>query len=487
MHKKTILELHDDLINNRVTHKQLFDSSVKHVEKIKQTLNSINSYCPIDNLEDLKIDNYLAGIPYIMKDLVATKNILTTSSSRILEEFVPMYSATIYERLLAKQALMVAKSNLDEYGMGGTNMNSIHGFTRNPYNTQKGTGGSSGGSAALVAAGCVPFAIGTDTGDSVRKPAAYCGIYGFKPTWSVIPRYGVFPYASSCDQVGVFSRCVADIAIVLETLNGADKNDPTSLIHEKENFYQNLETNQKPLKIGYLKELIDSFDNEVVIQQFQETVDYLKSLNHEIVEISINKDLLKCVRGCYHVVVNSEASSNLGNLTGIAFGHRVSKDDTTDSIFATRSFGLSKFTKARLAIGAMSLKKGNREQYFIAAQKIRSLFVDTYADIFKEIDILMAPCANSGAINPETEKAIGNEDAQLIAENHLSLTNLIGAPGITIPTHFYEGLPYAMSFMSKPFNDQMLLNFAKQFEVGLQAGKFKNLQSFYNVYVEEVK
>lgn len=485
MHKKTILELHDDLKNERITPLALANSSLQHMQEINDKINSVNSYCKFE-VSGIKIDNYLSGIPYAMKDLIATKDFLTTSSSAFLEEFIPQYSATIYERFLDKNALMVCKSNLDEYGMGGTNLNSIYGMTHNPYNLDKGTAGSSGGSAALVAAGCVPFAIGSDTGDSARKPAAYCGVYGYKPTWSLISRYGVFPYGSSLDQVGVLARCVDDIAIVVESLNGPDLHDTTTLNNKKLMLFENLETNTKPLKIGYVKELIETFDDEFVIKQFEETIEYLKSLNHKIVELSVPLNLLKCVRGCYHTFANSEASSNLGNLTGIGFGKRVESTNFKESIIETRSEGLSKYSKARLLIGALALKECNCDKYYDQACRIRNLIVQEFEKVFNDVDIVFAPSANSGARHPINDINTASELSNLVGDNDLIIANLIGSPSIVIPTHLHEQLPYAMSFMAKPFDDQLLLNFSKQFEANLLNKDYLNLTSFYNRYVKEI-
>ncbi|MDF9866877.1 aspartyl-tRNA(Asn)/glutamyl-tRNA(Gln) amidotransferase subunit A [Bacilli bacterium PM5-3] len=486
MHKKTIIDLHDDLVNKRISPKELIDSSIKHMEEVNGKLNAINSFCEISDY-DIDSDSYLAGIPYAMKDLAATKGILTTSSSHSLENFIPPFSATIYNRFSDCKAKMVVKSNLDEYGMGGLNINSIYGRTHNPYNLQRGTGGSSGGSVALVAAGCVPFATGTDTGDSVRRPAAYCGVYGFKPTWGVISRYGIFPYASSYDHTGVFTRCVDDIAILMEELNGPDENDPTTMTHPKEYFFKDLKPTDKKLKIGYLKELIESFDNELVLKQFDETVEYLKSLGHEVVEVNISKDILRCNRGSYHIITNVEGASNLANLNGIGFGERVTGDSVDDSIIKSRSYGLSKYSIARLVIGPMSSLEANREKYYIQAKKVRRLIINEFDRIYKDVDILVAPANNSAAYDPAVTVEM-SDDARLIAENHLSIGNAIGAPSITIPTHFDdEGLPYAMTFMAKPYDDQLVLDFAKQFENGLLKENYLGLQSFYNVYAKEVK
>lgn len=485
MHRKTILELHKDLKNNKITPLQLANSSINHMKDINDKVNAINSYCDF-NAEGIEIDTYLSGIPYAMKDLVATKDILTTSSSDILKDFIPQYSATIYDSFIENKAIMICKTNLDEFGMGGTNLNSTNGLSLNPYNLLSGSGGSSGGSAVLVASGCVPFAIGSDTGDSARKPAAFCGVYGFKPTWSLISRYGVFPYGSSLDQVGVISRCVDDIAIVTQALNGPDMRDTTTLNNEKIMLFDNLEINNKPLKLGYVKEIIDTIDNEFVKEQFNETIEYLKSMNHEIVELHLPLDLLKSARGVYHSIANSEAVSNLANLTGIDFGSRVESNSVNESIIQSRSKGLSDYSKARLAIGELSLKAANQEKYLIRAKRIRQIFINEFEKIFNEVDIVFAVSSNSAAFHPLNDKNTASELANLVGDNELILANLIGACGIVIPTHIHEGMPYAMSFMAKPYNDQLLLNFSKQFETNLLEKDYLNITSFYNRYVKEI-
>lgn len=485
MHRKTILELHNDLKNNKITPEELANSSLKHIKEVNDKLNAVNYYCDF-NANDIEINTYLSGIPYAMKDLVATKNVLTSSSSNILKDFIPQYNASIFNSLSENNAIMICKSNLDEFGMGATNLNSTIGLSLNPYNLNTGSGGSSGGSAALVASGCVPFAIGSDTGDSARKPAAYCGVYGYKPTWSLISRYGVFPYGSSLDQVGVLARCVDDIAIVTQVMNGPDLRDTTTLNNKKIMLFDNLETNNKPLKIGYIKEIIDTIDNDFVKKQFNETIEYLKSLNHEVIELHLPLDLLKSGRGTYHAIANSEATSNLANLDGVNFGERVEANSVKETIIESRSKGLSDYSKVRLSIGALSIKSENKEKYLIKAKKIRNIFINEFQNIFNQVDIVFAASSNSPAFNPITDKNTASELANLVGDNELILSNLIGACGIVIPTHIHNGMPYAMSFMAKPYNDQLLLNFSKQFEANLLNNDFMNMTSFYNKYVKEI-
>lgn len=482
MHRKTIKELHQSLINNEFSVQELYDMVITDIKKQEPQLNNVTNYCDFKKVE--VTDNLLSGIPYGMKDLVSTKGIITTSAAEILKDYKPVYDATIYQLLNDNNTVMVAKTNLDQFGIGGTNQNSIYGMSCNPYNTDLTTGGSSGGSAGLVASGSVPFAIGSDTGDSTRKPAVYCGIYGYKPSWSVVSRFGLFSYAPSFDQAGIFARCIDDIAIVLQAINGPDEKDPTSLINEKQYFYDKLQENTKPLKIGYYKSLIDVFDNPVVIEQFNETIEYLQSLGHEIVELDFSLELLRCIRGTYHLIVNAESSSNLANLTGIQFGKQVLKDDVTSSFIATRNAGLTTYTKARNATGAFALKQANKEEYFIKAKKVRQVFINEVTKSFEDIDIIMAPVSNRPAFDPKQPIENPHGDINLVAENHLTLANITGNCSITIPTHFHEGLPYGISFMAKPFADQLLLDFSKQFETNLLDNGFKNIKSFYNVYKE---
>ncbi|WP_423362806.1 amidase family protein [Mycoplasma sp. P36-A1] len=482
MYKKTIKQLHNSLKNKEFTQEELLNS-INNALISSKDLNCVNTLLNPE-AKEYSYTNILDGIPYANKDLFATKNILTTSSSRILDNYYPMYNSTVFEKLEEANTVMVCKSNLDEFGMGGTNLNSIFGATKNPWNIEKGTGGSSGGSAGLVASGIVPFATGTDTGDSVRKPAAYCGIYGYKPTWGTVSRYGIFPYASSLDTPGIFARCIEDIAIVAETINGPDKKDGTSMMHTKENFYSNLKHPNK-LKIGYIKELIETFDNPKVIEQFNEVKEYLESLGHEVVEVNMDLNLLKCIRGVYHSLANAEASSNLANLTGVIFGERIEKETWDKSIVATRNFGISKFSKARLCIGAMALKEKDRDLYYIKAKQIRTLLIKGHLELFKQVDILINPSANTAAFNPATDVIKQSELTNLVAENYLSVANIIGSPGLTIPTHIIDGMPFAISLMGRTFEDQLLFDLGKQFEDGLLDNNYKNVTSFYNRYAKK--
>lgn len=488
MHKKTIEELNHDLKNNIVTPQALYQSSLKQLQTLNPILNAANLV--IDDL-DVTVDDFtnpLAGVPGAIKDNVITQNIFTTSSSYFLRNFNPQYDSTINHRLQKAGISLIAKTNLDEFGMGSKNTNSIFGRSKNPYDITRITGGSSGGSAAIVSAGITPYAIGSDTGDSVRRPALHCGVYGYKPSYTTISRYGLMPYGNSLDQAGIMARSVADIAIVLENIAGHDHRDPCTLLNPNpHDYYQKLEKDIKPLKIAYVKEIMDTFDNKLILKQFDDVKAYLESLNHEVSVINVDTDVLKSVKAVYQIIANSEMTSNVAAFTGIPYGERVTVDhDFDESIRETRRLAFQACSKARLAIGAKALHHENKEGCYLKAKKVRAVVIKTFEKIFDEYDVIVAPGFNSPTGHEDTDLGDSLLDKNLIADDNLVIANLIGAPSIVIPTHLNDHLPYGISMLSKPFNDQMLLNLAYQFEQHLDNNPY-GILSFYNKYVKEVK
>lgn len=488
MHRKTIEQLNEDLKAKKITPQELYESSLAHLQTLNPILNAANLLVKDLQITLTDFDNPLAGIPTALKDNIITEGTLSTSSSYFLQNFKPPYDATINKRLHQAGISMIAKTNMDEFGIGDDNCNSIFGRAKNPYDPKRITGGSSGGSAALVSAGIVPYAIGSDTGDSVRQPALYCGVYGYKPTYTTISRYGLMPYGSSLDQAGVLSRSVADIAIVLQNIAGADDKDPTTLLNANDHaYYQNLTTNVKPLKIAYIKEIVAAFDNQTVLDHFAATKDYLQSLKHEITEVSVDKDLLRTIKGVYQIIVNSEMTSNSAAFTGIPYGERISiNNDFHESIMETRRLAFQTPSKARLAIGAMSLHHEKKAEYYLKAKKVRAVLIKTFEEIFAQYDVIISPGLNQQAPEAKSYDTDAFSDPNLIANTYLTIANLIGAPSIAIPTHLNNNLPLGISFMSKPFSDQLLLNLAYQFEQNIEGNQY-GLISFYNRYVEEVK
>ncbi|MGL4382588.1 MAG: amidase family protein, partial [Bacilli bacterium] len=422
MYHKTIKDLHEDLITNKTSIKTIYDHVQQDLKQYQNKHNAINNEIPYEINEN--IINLLSGIPCAIKDNINIKGIKATSSSSILENYEAVHDASIISKLKSSNAMMIATTNLDQFGMGGNGLNSIYGPLMNPLNNNIPSGGSSSGSAALVASGLVSYAIGSDTGDSIRKPAAYCGVYGYKPTWSTISRYGMMPYASSLDTVGVIARSIEDLSIVAQELNGPDYYDTITLINKQQYYYDNLKINKK-LKVGYIKELVSLFDQPNVINTFTNTINLLQQQGIEVVECSFNKALLQQIRPLYTLISNAEATSNLANLTGVAFGNRIEDENVEASFRLTREKGFTQYTKARLAIGAKVLHVDNKERYYKKALKTRTDFINAFKDIFNEVDILIAPALND--IDGQNNSNASLKD-YIITEDYMASANIIGAP-----------------------------------------------------------
>lgn len=491
INNKTILELNEMLKNNEISVSDLYQSSLENIKKTHEKLN-----CCVSIVDDYKLQDsydftkYLAGIPMVLKDNIMFKDHIVTGSSKSLYNFKSPYNATLVENLIKEEAVIAARSSLDEFGMGGTNLTAYTGAVLNPYDTTRISGGSSGGSAVLVACGCIPYALGSDTGDSVRKPASYCGLYGYKPTWGRISRYGIIPYASSLDQIGAFARCVDDLAISISSLTGEDPLDNSTYSFPFLNVYENMNVENKNIKIAYIEEINNSYDDENIRTMFNENLEVINDLGFKVDKINVDIDLLRSIRGIYHLIANAEATSNHANLTGVAFGNTIRTDLPYESILKTRTDNFHSQIKARFAIGSMALHHENKESMYMKAKKVRRVLIDTFNKIFEEYDIILAP--TTGSIAPKVENNVKSDymsDNDLIGENHLGLVNLIGAPGLVIPTHMYQNMPMSISMFAKPFNDQILFDFSKQFEQQVKDNNYSNVISFVNKYVDikEVK
>ncbi|MBR3226926.1 MAG: Asp-tRNA(Asn)/Glu-tRNA(Gln) amidotransferase subunit GatA, partial [Erysipelotrichaceae bacterium] len=316
------------------------------------------------------------GIPIALKDNISTKGILTTAACGLLSNYVPVYNAHIVDRLEEKGFVCIAKANMDELSMGGTNISSFHGPCLNAYDQERISGGSSGGSAVLVAGGAVPVAIGTDTGDSVRKPAALNGVVGVKPTYGRISRYGVIPYASSLDHVGYFTTGVEDAAYMLEVLAGRDDRDMTSSFKEVPEYAKLLNSDVRNRKILVMKNVTDTVKNREILQLFYAVIDELKRRGADIKEITFDRSLMKTILPVYYVIANAEAASNHADLNGINYGRRVDGEDYRQLMINTRTAGFGSRIKKRLIIGSYALFEENQDRIFRKARKIRRLIVD---------------------------------------------------------------------------------------------------------------
>lgn len=483
MEAKTIEQLHQLLISDNFDKEAYYQELFQEVEKQQQRLNLFVTITKEKALEQLananiKEDNLLAGIPGVLKDNYNTKGIKTTASSRMLENYVPVYSASVVEKLFDANMCLVAKASMDELAMGGTNKSALTGPVLNPWDTTRISGGSSGGSAASVACGVVPFALGSDTGDSIRKPAGYCGIVGFKPTWGRISRYGVIPYASSLDTVGAFTRNVRDMAIVIETLAGRDDRDMTSSYLEVPAYLDNLNEDIKGLKIAVLKSVVDEISNQEIKKNFEDTVTKLKELGAIVEEVEMDITLLKAILPTYKIIANSEATSNHSCLDGIKYGDFQIADSTDEVMIASRTHGFGDHIKRRFILGNLALATENQEKMFRQAQRVRRLIVEELNRVYQEYDIILTP--NAGTIAPKEIEANASDDVTsseyVILENHLALGNFAGTPSLTLPTGFVEDMPIAVNLMGRIFEEQTVLNVSYALE---------NVLTFKNQYKRE--
>ena len=466
---KTIKEIHEALINGDVTSDELVKESL---EKSHLVQDECNAFVTI--LDDAKgcgvTENLLSGIPYGIKDNYSTKGILSTGSSNTLKDYVPFFTATAISNLEASGAVPVNKTVLDEFGMGGTGTTGHTGVVKNPWDNTRMCAGSSAGSACAVAAGVYPYATGSDTGDSIRKPAAYCGIVGYKPTYGMISRYGLFPFASSLDHCGVLSRCVEDAAIVVDNMKGIDKNDMTSWDSSNIHLYDSLNSDVKGKKLCYVKEICDienypnaSSELREHLENFKKTLDKCKSLGMEIEEVSIDKKLLNAVASVYVVISCAEATSNMSNLTGIIFGPRGEGKNYIEMMKNYRTVGFSPLIKRRFVIGSYVLQAQNKNRYFFNAQRVRRLLVDEWKKLYEKYDAVILPVGSGPAKHLDGSLDILDENTAVL-EEHLQIGNFGGFPSITIPNGFVDGLPVGVNITGNCYDDINVLNIAYALE-----------------------
>ena len=468
--EKTITELKEDLKEGRTTADELYAKATRLAHYFQEDYNSF-----VTILDDTKVrerDTLIGGIPYALKDNFSTSGILTTASSNILKDYVPVYDATVYKKLKRSGATLVGKTVLDELAMGGTGTTGHTGVVKNPWDKDRMIGGSSAGSASAVALGIVPFSIGSDTGDSVRKPAAFGGLVGFKPTYGRISRYGLFAFASSMDHVAMFTRCVKDAAIVTDVLKGQDPYDMTTLKDDGKTYSELLDQDIKGKKLFYIKEICDVSlyeDKEVVetLTKFHETLDKCKELGFIIDEVSVDKQLLEAIYPTYMCLSCAEATSNNSNLTGIQFGPRGEGDSIEEIMFDARTKGFSELIKRRFVLGSYILQKENQDKLFLNAQRVRRLIVEKITELFKEYDGMILPA--SGGIAPKFDDSSEKlSDRYLLLENHLAIGNFGGFPSITIPYGFVEDMPVGLNITGRIKEDDVVLNIAHKIEESLE-------------------
>lgn len=466
---KSIEELRSMLDKGEVTSEELFNSANRLAHYFQQDYNSFVTI--IDKFKYKDRNSLLNGIPYALKDNFSTSGILTTASSNILKDYVPVYDATVYKKLKKAGAVLVGKTVLDELAMGGTGTTGHTGIVRNPWNKDCMIGGSSAGSASSVALGIVPFSIGSDTGDSVRKPASHGGLVGFKPTYGRISRYGLFAFASSLDHVAMFSRNVRDAAIITDVLKGKDINDMVTLNDDKKTYADLIDNDIKGKKLFYIKEICgldtykDTSDETLTktLESFHETLDKLRSQGFIIEEVSMDKKLLEAIYPTYMCISCAEATSNNSNLTGIQFGPRGEGQSVEEIMFDARTKGFSELIKRRFILGSYILQKENQEKLFLNAQRVRHMIVDKMNEFFEEYDGMIAPCSGGPAqsFDSSSEQL---SDRYLILENHLAIGNFGGFPSITLPYTMINDMPVGLNITGRVKEDDVVLNMANYVE-----------------------
>ncbi len=413
----------------------------------------------------------LAGVPLALKDLVLYKGTQTTAGSKILKNFISPYTATLARRLKNAGTVVMGKANMDEFAMGSSNENSAHGVCRNPWDVARVPGGSSGGSAAAVAARMTPLAIGTDTGGSIRQPASFCGIFGIKPTYGRISRFGLVSFASSLDQAGPMALSTRDCAASLQIMSGACKNDATSSQEKVPDYFNLYQKPIKGLRIGLVKEFMEDLKDQDILSKVNASIDILKKAGCEVVEVSL--PLLKFAVPVYYLVATSEASSNLSRYDGMRYGHRSASPDARDlkELYKhSRSEGFGAEVKRRIMLGTYALSSGYYDAYYKKASQVRRLIQEQYFDAFKKCDAILSPVTTSTAF--KIGEKISNPIEMYLNDIYTISTNLAGLPGMSVPAGLgSDGLPIGVQLTGKLFDETTLLQLSNTLEIAFEPNK----------------
>ncbi|RKZ33080.1 Asp-tRNA(Asn)/Glu-tRNA(Gln) amidotransferase GatCAB subunit A [bacterium] len=428
----------------------------KFLKRISQNNPSLNAFISVNEnpgSENISVDSKLAGIPIAVKDNIAVKDMRLTCGSLMLENYISPYDATVISRLKRAGAVILGKTNMDEFAMGSSNEYSYFGNVVNPVDSERVPGGSSGGSASAVAAGLAPAALGSDTGGSVRQPASFCGVVGFKPSYGRLSRWGLVAFASSLDQIGFITKDVQDAIILYEICAGPDEHDNT-MINESPPPIDYSFWDGKIPKIAVLSQSFSPAVDEKIKQRLRQVLDYLDA---EVVEVTIPE--LDYAVPVYYIIAPAEASANLARYDGVRYGFRVEEvQDIMDMYFRTRSQGFGKEVKRRIMIGTFVLSAGYQEKYFGKAQKARRLFYNKLMEVFSEYDFVACPTTSTDAF--KFGEKLDDPVEMYITDIFTVSANLIGAPAISIPMHRQGELPYGLQLMSAPRKDAELLSFS---------------------------
>ena len=471
----TVHELVEKLNKNELSSEEIVKAYKARIEdKEKDVKAFITTTLDEAEKEAVKVDeerksgakSSFAGVPIGIKDNLCTNGVKTTCASKMLENFVAPYDATVMEKINSENLINLGKLNMDEFAMGGSTEHSYFHVTRNPWNLNKVPGGSSGGSAAAVAAGMVPWALGTDTGGSIREPASFCGVVGLKPTYGLVSRYGVVAFASSLDQVGPITKDVTDSAMLLNIITGKDKMDSTSVERPKVDYTKALKNDVKGLKIAVPKELFAEGINEEVKESLEKAIETYKKLGAEISEVSLN--IAEYALASYYIIACAEASSNLGRFDGVRYGHRAKEFNNLKELYRnSRTEGFGPEVKRRIILGTYVLSSGYYDAYYKKAQQVRTLVMNKFKSVFDNYDVILTPTSPTVAFDIGSK--INDPLAMYLADICTVSVNIAGLPGISIPCGVdKEGMPIGMQLIGNRFTEETLLNAAYTFEQKVQ-------------------
>lgn len=462
-------EAREALDKREISSVELTQAYLQRIEKVEPRIHSylhVMSDVALTqaNAADVRIENgeteEMTGIPVAFKDVFATTDAPTTAASKLLEGYISPYDATVVARLREQGAVFLGKTNTDEFAMGSSTEMSAYGPTRNPWNTSCVPGGSSGGSAAAVAAREAAISLGTDTGGSVRQPAGFCGTVGLKPTYGRVSRFGVIPFGSSLDQVGPFGRTVQDAAMMLQAITGHDPQDSTSSQREVPNFRGALREDLKGVKIGVAQEYLIEGLEAGVDASVKEAVKQLEALGAELVDISLPHT--KYGLAAYYLTAPAEASSNLARYDGIRFGNRVEGEDLNETYLRTRGEGFGEEVKRRIMLGTYALSSGYYDDYYVKAQKVRTLLKQDFDRAFTQVDAIVTPTSPTVAF--ELGSRTDDPYEMYLADIFTIPANMAGIPGISVPGGFSDGMPVGLQLLGKSFDEANLIGIAHAYE-----------------------
>ena len=472
----TVHELQEKLKNKELTVTEITKAYVDRINEKEKDVQSFVTTLTDEALEkakevQAKIDNGeitgdFAGIPIGIKDNMCTKGVKTTCSSKMLENFVAPYDATVIEKLNAENMIDLGKLNMDEFAMGGSTEYSYFKKTKNPWNLNKVPGGSSGGSAAAVAANMVPWALGSDTGGSIRQPSSFCGVVGLKPTYGLVSRYGLVAFASSLDQIGPITKDVYDSAMLLSLIAGHDEQDTTSEDIPKKDYTLSLKNDVKGLKIGVPKEFFGEGINEEVKASLENAIQEYKNMGAEIEEFSL--DIAQYALATYYIIACAEASSNLGRFDGIRYGYRTPEFKNLKELYKkSRSEGFGDEVKRRIILGTYVLSSGYYDAYYKKAQQVRTLVMKEFETAFEKYDVILTPTSPTVAFDIGSRSE--NPLEMYLADICTVSVNIAGLPGISIPVGVdKEGMPIGMQLIGNRFQEETILNAAYTMEQKLK-------------------